>query len=178
MFPLWCRWMYRKGAFTLYNAHIHVLISPCYGFCILTVTEEDEEEKDSLRFLNIFKDLTAVLIEQAQPMTTCCTFREERTTLRRGVVTSSLLCLREKGYWCQSALWLVGVMVVIKEEKFEGARKTSEVMTPPEGRWGWMIVASCFLATICIRAVTRWFVCVSICLCEVKSIQNVLNLMV
>uniref|UniRef100_A0A3Q3W0V7 Major facilitator superfamily (MFS) profile domain-containing protein n=1 Tax=Mola mola TaxID=94237 RepID=A0A3Q3W0V7_MOLML len=31
--------------------------------------------------------------------------------------------------------------------------------TLPEGGWGWMIVAACFLATICIRAVTR---CVSI----------------
>ncbi|KAM9803750.1 monocarboxylate transporter 12-B-like [Neosynchiropus ocellatus] len=29
---------------------------------------------------------------------------------------------------------------------------------PPEGGWGWMIVIGCFLATICIRAVTR---CVS-----------------
>ncbi|KAM8851596.1 LOW QUALITY PROTEIN: monocarboxylate transporter 12-B-like [Synchiropus picturatus] len=29
---------------------------------------------------------------------------------------------------------------------------------PPEGGWGWMVVIGCFLATICIRAVTR---CVS-----------------
>uniref|UniRef100_A0A3B3UIB8 Solute carrier family 16 member 12 n=1 Tax=Poecilia latipinna TaxID=48699 RepID=A0A3B3UIB8_9TELE len=30
-----------------------------------------------------------------------------------------------------------------------------QVANPPEGGWGWMVVASCFLATICIRAVTR-----------------------
>uniref|UniRef100_A0A3Q3MXY9 Solute carrier family 16 member 12a n=1 Tax=Mastacembelus armatus TaxID=205130 RepID=A0A3Q3MXY9_9TELE len=34
-------------------------------------------------------------------------------------------------------------------------KKTSAVSTPPEGGWGWMIVTGCFLATICIRAVTR-----------------------
>ncbi|XP_029031294.1 monocarboxylate transporter 12-B-like isoform X2 [Betta splendens] len=45
------------------------------------------------------------------------------------------------------------------KEKLEGNRRTCGVATPPEGGWGWMIVASCFLATICIRAVTR---CVSI----------------
>uniref|UniRef100_A0A673CIL3 Solute carrier family 16 member 12a n=1 Tax=Sphaeramia orbicularis TaxID=375764 RepID=A0A673CIL3_9TELE len=33
-----------------------------------------------------------------------------------------------------------------------------EPMTPPEGGWGWMIVAGCFLANICVRALTR---CVS-----------------
>ncbi|KAM3606555.1 uncharacterized protein V6R79_018617 [Siganus canaliculatus] len=49
-------------------------------------------------------------------------------------------------------------MTVAKEEKQEGDRRRSEVTTPPEGGWGWMIVAGCFLATICIRAVTR---CVS-----------------
>ncbi|XP_019902668.2 monocarboxylate transporter 12-B [Esox lucius] len=32
-------------------------------------------------------------------------------------------------------------------------------VAPPDGDWGWMIVAGCFLATICTRAVTR---CVSI----------------
>ncbi|XP_051281457.1 monocarboxylate transporter 12-B-like [Dicentrarchus labrax] len=49
-------------------------------------------------------------------------------------------------------------MAVTKEEKFEEGRRASGAATPPEGGWGWMIVASCFLATICIRAVTR---CVS-----------------
>ncbi|XP_040905874.1 monocarboxylate transporter 12-B-like isoform X2 [Toxotes jaculatrix] len=49
-------------------------------------------------------------------------------------------------------------MAVTKEETLKGGRRTSGVTTPPEGGWGWMIVAGCFLATICIRAVTR---CVS-----------------
>lgn len=46
-------------------------------------------------------------------------------------------------------------MAVNKEEKRGKERLPSEVATPPEGGWGWMIVAGCFLATICIRAVTR-----------------------
>ncbi|XP_034094000.1 monocarboxylate transporter 12-B-like isoform X1 [Gymnodraco acuticeps] len=49
-------------------------------------------------------------------------------------------------------------MTLTKEKKLEGGRRVSGVTTPPEGGWGWMIVAGCFLATICIRAVTR---CVS-----------------
>ncbi|XP_070833947.1 monocarboxylate transporter 12-B-like [Chaetodon trifascialis] len=49
-------------------------------------------------------------------------------------------------------------MAVTKEEKLEGGRRVPGVTTPPEGGWGWMVVAACFLATICTRAVTR---CVS-----------------
>ncbi|XP_044069586.1 monocarboxylate transporter 12-B-like isoform X2 [Siniperca chuatsi] len=54
-------------------------------------------------------------------------------------------------------------MAVTKEEKLKGGRRALGVSTPPEGGWGWMIVAGCFLATICIRAVTR---CVSMFFAE------------
>ncbi|KAG7512515.1 monocarboxylate transporter 12-B-like [Solea senegalensis] len=46
-------------------------------------------------------------------------------------------------------------MAVTKEEKLSESRSTSEDSAPPDGGWGWMIVAGCFLSTICIRAVTR-----------------------
>ncbi|KAM9364987.1 monocarboxylate transporter 12-B-like [Pholidichthys leucotaenia] len=49
-------------------------------------------------------------------------------------------------------------MAVTEKERLDERRGVPQVPTPPEGGWGWMIVASCFLATICIRAVTR---CVS-----------------
>ncbi|KAM6915886.1 monocarboxylate transporter 12-B-like [Xenentodon cancila] len=49
-------------------------------------------------------------------------------------------------------------MAVTKDERLESDGKASAVVSPPEGGWGWMIVAGCFIATICIRAVTR---CVS-----------------
>ncbi|XP_043992392.1 monocarboxylate transporter 12-B-like [Gambusia affinis] len=49
-------------------------------------------------------------------------------------------------------------MAAVGEERLGGGRRASRVTNPPEGGWGWMVVASCFLATICIRAVTR---CVS-----------------
>ncbi|KAK2824537.1 hypothetical protein Q5P01_021712 [Channa striata] len=47
--------------------------------------------------------------------------------------------------------------MAVTNKKVEGDRRTSAA--PPEGGWGWMIVAGCFLATICIRAVTR---CISV----------------
>ncbi|CAG6016548.1 unnamed protein product [Menidia menidia] len=50
------------------------------------------------------------------------------------------------------------MMAVTRAERFEGGRRGSGAVRPPEGGWGWMIVISCFLSTICIRAVTR---CVS-----------------
>ncbi|KAM4599914.1 monocarboxylate transporter 12-B-like [Fundulus diaphanus] len=46
-------------------------------------------------------------------------------------------------------------MAVIRGERLEGRKRASGVTDPPEGGWGWMVVVGCFLATICIRAVTR-----------------------
>ncbi|KAL2078343.1 hypothetical protein ACEWY4_026028 [Coilia grayii] len=37
--------------------------------------------------------------------------------------------------------------------------RTVEDVLPPDGGWGWMIVAGCFMVTVCTRAVTR---CISI----------------
>ncbi|XP_076016497.1 monocarboxylate transporter 12-B-like [Genypterus blacodes] len=49
-------------------------------------------------------------------------------------------------------------MAATKGQTVRGRKGSSRVTDPPEGSWGWMVVAGCFLATICIRAVTR---CVS-----------------
>uniref|UniRef100_A0A667ZMA5 Monocarboxylate transporter 12 n=1 Tax=Myripristis murdjan TaxID=586833 RepID=A0A667ZMA5_9TELE len=50
-------------------------------------------------------------------------------------------------------------MAVTVEQKGSGGKGASRVVTAPDGGWGWMIVAGCFLTTICTRAVTR---CISI----------------
>lgn len=65
----------------------------------------------------------------------CTTFKERRRRVKSGAE----------------------VMAISKEEKLKGGRRMSGVMKPPEGGWGWVIVAGCFLATICIRAVTRYW---------------------
>ncbi|XP_068597756.1 monocarboxylate transporter 12-like [Brachionichthys hirsutus] len=51
------------------------------------------------------------------------------------------------------------VAAMVKGGKVEEGRKTSGVITPPEGGWGWVIVGSCFLTIICSRAVSR---CISV----------------
>lgn len=168
--------MDRKGDLTLYDAEIHGFNSACCGFCVFSVSkrrrkkEHTEREDGPLSFLKIFWQ---VLTEQARPVKTCCTFRDKRRTLKGGVVNSSDPCNRGRAYWCQSALWLAWAMAVTKEEKLEGGRRTSGVTTLPEGGWGWMIVAGCFLATICIRAVTRWMISA---LNKCKNIENIIPL--
>lgn len=44
--------------------------------------------------------------------------------------------------------------------------KKDEHNSPPDGGWGWMIVAGCFLVTVCTRAVTR---CISIFFMEFQT---------
>lgn len=35
-------------------------------------------------------------------------------------------------------------------------KKKAAGVLPPDGGWGWMIVAGCFMVTVCTRAVTRY----------------------
>ncbi|XP_056325400.1 monocarboxylate transporter 12-B [Danio aesculapii] len=51
------------------------------------------------------------------------------------------------------AIKVVGRTDYMAQEKKKGG------VLPPDGGWGWMIVAGCFLVTVCTRAVTR---CISI----------------
>ncbi|XP_053270283.1 monocarboxylate transporter 12-B [Pleuronectes platessa] len=50
------------------------------------------------------------------------------------------------------------VMVDVKQRSSEGS--------PPDGGWGWVIVGSCFMVTVCTRAVTR---CISIFFTELQA---------
>lgn len=52
-----------------------------------------------------------------------------------------------------------GMKERMKRGRLEMGEKNPCLATAPDGGWGWMIVAGCFLTTVCTRAVTR---CVSI----------------
>uniref|UniRef100_A0A8C2C9Y3 Solute carrier family 16 member 12a n=1 Tax=Cyprinus carpio TaxID=7962 RepID=A0A8C2C9Y3_CYPCA len=55
---------------------------------------------------------------------------------------------------------------ILSSRSLEMSEKTPHSAAAPDGGWGWMIVAGCFLTTVCTRAVTR---CVSIFFVEFQS---------
>ncbi len=44
---------------------------------------------------------------------------------------------------------------ILSSRSLEMNEKTPHSAAAPDGGWGWMIVAGCFLTTVCTRAVTR-----------------------
>lgn len=44
---------------------------------------------------------------------------------------------------------------ILSSRSLEMSEKTPHSAAAPDGGWGWMIVAGCFLTTVCTRAVTR-----------------------
>ncbi|XP_016377703.1 monocarboxylate transporter 12-B-like [Sinocyclocheilus rhinocerous] len=55
---------------------------------------------------------------------------------------------------------------ILSSRSLEMSEKKTHPAAAPDGGWGWMIVAGCFLTTVCTRAVTR---CVSIFFVEFQS---------
>ncbi|ROJ78898.1 Monocarboxylate transporter 12 [Anabarilius grahami] len=55
---------------------------------------------------------------------------------------------------------------ILSNRSLEMSEKNPHSAATPDGGWGWMIVAGCFLTTVCTRAVTR---CVSIFFVEFQS---------
>ncbi|XP_050989377.1 monocarboxylate transporter 12-B [Labeo rohita] len=55
---------------------------------------------------------------------------------------------------------------ILSSKSLEMSEKKTHPVAAPDGGWGWMIVAGCFLTTVCTRAVTR---CVSIFFVEFQS---------
>lgn len=44
---------------------------------------------------------------------------------------------------------------ILSSKSLEMSEKKTHPVAAPDGGWGWMIVAGCFLTTVCTRAVTR-----------------------
>lgn len=44
---------------------------------------------------------------------------------------------------------------ILSNRSLETSEKNPHSAATPDGGWGWMIVAGCFLTTVCTRAVTR-----------------------
>lgn len=44
---------------------------------------------------------------------------------------------------------------ILSNRSLEMSEKNPHSAASPDGGWGWMIVAGCFLTTVCTRAVTR-----------------------
>lgn len=129
--------------------------------CVFSVTKErrrnkekTEREEGPLSFLKIFNFWRTSSANE----NLLYVYRQKENIEELGIDPQHFLQQGEEICIC---MWLPGAMsTIIKEEKLEGGRRVSGAKTPPEGGWGWMIVAACFLATICIRAVTRWqYVC-------------------